>query len=166
MATTTWALAALTLGAGAAGATELSILDRVDGQALYWGLDNTAVYGQTLAFDAPIELRSFEVQLDDGGTPIAFTLSVQEWGEDGPAGPVLFEGAGTTSGEAGLRGTVADLGGLPLGPGRYVVLLQATSDGAAAFGTAENSYPDGAWVYLGEGWYVSETSDLGFRLEY
>ena len=172
MARLTWALpaaAVLALGAGVASAANFSTLDLVDGRAIYWGADNTGTYGQTFVLTHDIMLERMELEVDDGGVPVSYTMSVRSWDGTQPTGATLFTAAGVTEGVAGYRSITLDLGSLSLPDGRYVVLFEAATPGAAAFATAEEAYTEGSWVYfdaVNESWYVSQTADLGFRVDY
>lgn len=165
--------------AGGASAETLSTLSLADGEAAPWGLYDTGVYGQLVSFSDSVLVRSFEFQLDDGDTPISYSVSVHPWASDSVSGPALATYSGLTQGSNGYQNyRVAFDGlplaeGLPLPAGTYAVLIEAVSPGTAKFATAEGALEPGAWVYLSkdtatgtESWFVSGTSDLAFEMEY
>lgn len=167
-------VAASLLVTGAANAAGISTLNSVTGEATPWEQATTATYGQTVTFDEPVELKSFEFRSNDKGTAITYSVSVYAWDGNDVTGAALFSGSGITAGESHYANNTTDMSGLLLSPGQYVVLLEATSAGSATFATADSGYSGGSWVYWDKGsdaeqsesWYVSLTSDLGFRLDY
>ena len=182
----TAALAAATiLGAGPAVAqTTISTLGSENGTVSQWGLPRTAAYGQTFTVAGATRLDRVTFRIDDnrsgnaGVTPISYQFQVFAWNAATRRATGLSLGSttGATSGSGRPETVVVETGGVDLpSAGQYVVFLQATSNGRAAWArTPGTAYADGSFVsqnnsgntanWTTRNWTVTQSRDLVFEL--
>lgn len=158
--------AVLLAAAGTANAVNISTLSAITGEATPWGSLNTPIYGQTITFPETARLNRMEFRIDDKGVPISYNFYVYAWDGTSTAGEALFTSSGQTLGNSLFTDYAIEIRDTTLAAGTYVFLLEATSEGAARYSTADNGYTGGSWVYLTNSWYISTMSDIGFKVIY
>ena len=154
---------ALALPAGAVLATPLvNTFGAENASALFWGLPDTAAYGQTFTLEAATPISNVSFRIGDDGTAIGYMAYVFAWDSSRAAvsGDALFSAAGSTAGvNRAMTTYTVETGGLALGPGMYVAFLEATSPGAAVWGATDlDAYAGGTFVYQNNGGDTTQLS--------
>lgn len=130
-----------------------------------WGLPDTAAYGQTFTLGASETVNNFSFRINDGGSAIGYTAYVFAWdsGNAVTSGSALFSTSGTTSGNGLMQTYTINTGSLALGSGMYVAFLQASSGGAASWGSTTNDvYAGGSFVFQNNGGDSSQWGSSGW----
>ena len=165
----------------AAEAATISTLASENSTIQFWGLPDTAAYGQTFTMAAAALLNGITFRINDSGSAISYAAQVFAWDGAKTTGAALFSSTGATSGSGVMESVSVNTGATGLGAGQYVAFLQATSNGAALWGSVSGSsvYDGGAFVFQNNGgntglwgtvnWDTNGQgagSDLAFALDY
>jgi hypothetical protein len=129
-----------------------------------WGLPNTAAYGQTFTVANAGRLDRVTFRINDS-VGIGYDLRIFAWDPvlNRVIGPSLGSVAGTTPGAGVMSSVVVDTGGVALpSAGQYVAFLQATSNGSSNWGTADDSYAGGGYVFQNNSGDTSQWSGTGW----
>lgn len=156
----------------------ISTLEGESSTIASWGLPDTSAYGQTFTISEALDLSTVTFRINDRGNSINYDLYVYAWDAESASatGEVLATGSGSTAGTDEMADVVtATSGGLEAG--EYIVLLQATSDGSAYWGSSSDEiYADGSFVYqnnsddasqhTASSWSLWYGSDLAYELTF
>src|SRR5215472_638806 len=155
-------LAAFLLCASAASCCANSVIDTVSAwngtTVAYFGLPNTATYGQTITapFSDPL-LTSFSFELDLPATD-TFKAYVFAWNGTSATGSPLYTSPVTSTLGTGFQLFTINTGPVPLAPGgSYVLFVSATEVptssgvGYAGIRLDTDAYSGGNFVFLNNG---------------
>lgn len=144
-------VAAMLIAVPAGASTVISTLALENDDIYWWGLPNTAAYGQTFTLAAPASFNEVQFRINDLGEAIDFTGYLFSWSGNSVTGSALGAVNGTTAGQSGMETVTVDFGAVDLLAGEYVAFLQATSVTASLsrWGSVNgmDAYAGGLFVY-------------------
>jgi hypothetical protein len=127
----------------------------------YWGVPDTATYGETITVTATTQLSSFAFEIGQCSSNVAYRGEVYAWDSSNAraTGAAIAETAPTTLPASGSYQLVTfNTGGVTLNPGTYVIFATTSKDQVGApssqcrFGSVANTgYPGGSFVFINNG---------------
>ncbi len=163
------ALAVLSLGFSLSSqATVITTLASEDSTISSWGLPDTAAYGQTFNLASAADLNSVLFRIDDNGVVINYDLHIFSWSGNIATGASLASASGSTTGVSGMSSISSSVGSLALAAGDYVAFFQATSNGAAMWGSNGSSdvYAGGEFVFQNNSGDTSEWTTSAWNTDW
>lgn len=160
--------AILAVMATGASAGTVSTLGSEDSQIIYWGLPDTAAYGQTFTLGSAATVNDVTFRIDDFGASVSYVLNIFAWDGSKTSGSALWSAGGSTSGVAGMTTILTSAGNTLLGAGQFVAFLQATSTGSTAWGSVAGSdaYAGGAFVFQNNGGDQSQWGTVNWSTDW
>ena len=141
--------------------------------AAYFGVPNTATYGQTInVAPGSSVISSFGFEIGNCNATVTFRGEIYAWDGAKATGPSLFEGPATTQGASDSFHLVTfNTGALTLPPGNYVIFATTSRDQVTAsqceWGELSDTtaYPAGNHVFLNNGANTSQWTSVAWGSE-